>query len=213
MLTLIGDIHGQFWKLHQMMDKAPPDSHWIQLGDFGVWPHREIDEGKAAVDITMMPRKIYMLDGNHEYYPMLPINNTKPTEIFNNLWYVPRGTLLELGGKTILCLGGAESPDKKWRTPGHDWFPEESLRYQDIERALSHVGKKIDLMLTHTAPMHIVTMVFGDDSPPEWNHSSKAVEFIWNELGRPPLYCGHLHTKFKYGNVTVIDQMQFLNVV
>ena len=37
-------------------------------------------------------------------------------------------------GRTVLFMGGALSVDKAWRTPGYDWFPEESITTGDLDR-------------------------------------------------------------------------------
>ena len=50
-----------------------------------------------------------------------------------NIFYMPRGSVLSLSdGRNVLFMGGAESVDKRRRTPGYDWFKQELIRPQDL---------------------------------------------------------------------------------
>src|SRR6266705_3322652 len=98
-LTLIGDIHGEFRVLHELLKRVPPDAPIIQVGDFGIWPHKL----KEWVDPG---RPIMFLDGNHD----APIHLV--TGEWKNAQYLPRGTVLELGDSVVLTCGGATSVDR-----------------------------------------------------------------------------------------------------
>ena len=103
-LALIGDIHGELRALQDLLKRVPPDAPVIQVGDFGIWPHKLeewVDPG----------RPIMFLDGNHD----APIHLV--TGEWKNAQYLPRGTVLELGDSVLLTCGGATSVDRKWR--GH----------------------------------------------------------------------------------------------
>lgn len=193
-LIVIGDIHGELHALNQLLLNLPDDAIIIQCGDFGIWPSVVQSYG----DPPKIARPIYFIDGNHEYFPWLTKYGI-PTEIWPNLTYVPRGTVLELAGKRVGFLGGGDSFDKDFRTPGMDWFPEETIKSHEAGKL---VGKDLDVLITHSPPSSAKYALFGFKPSP----SEDLVEWVWNKTGRPDLYCGHMHpdTVTKYLNVTVI---------
>lgn len=211
MITLISDLHGCLWKLHQICENVPKSDTIIQMGDFGIWPDA-IDTDNPTMGLRYIPRKVYFIDGNHEHFSYIPLDAEGPTEIFNNLFYIPRGSYLKLDGRNILFLGGADSPDKKFRVEGKSWFREETITSRHINRALDHKGKPLDMMITHTPPFEVVQEIFGSDTPPEWNYSAKAVQGVWEEFGKPPLFCGHLHMTKRVGNVVILDEMKHVRI-
>lgn len=203
MITVIGDVHAKFGRLHNILEHIPSHHTVIQVGDFGIWPHyREVLENGFS-------RPLYFIDGNHEYFPHLT-ELSAITELYPNLFYVPRGTYIELDGRKVLFLGGAESIDKEYRREYIDWFREESISYADTAKI--DFSWEVDLMITHTPPYRTIYEIRGSDTPREWNHSSVAVEAVWTNVGQPPLVCGHLHQTRTIGNVTVLNELDTLEV-
>src|SRR5207245_2200414 len=84
------------WEIPDLVKRVPPDAPVIQVGDFGIWPHKL----KEWVDPG---RPIMFLDGNHD----APIHLV--TGEWKNAQYLPRGTVLELGDSVVLTCGGATS--------------------------------------------------------------------------------------------------------
>jgi len=63
-----------------------------------------------------------------------------------------RGSVLKLPDKrNILFIGGALSIDKKQRTIGYDWFPQETISQKNI---FELPDEKIDIVISHTAPKY-----------------------------------------------------------
>jgi hypothetical protein len=225
MLAFCGDWHGAFGdgiaKVKPFVDKH--NATVIQVGDFGWWPVGIYPE---------FPFPVYWIDGNHEYFadprtddiharflwndvlvkkPLLSL--TEPTEVRKNMIYVPRGTVMEMNGKTIAFLGGAESMDKVYRREGISWFPEESIRREDEERLLDNAaGKHIDILVTHTPPIDCIVNMEGTvrshpNNTNRWyNQSARSVQRAWEALGKPYLFCGHMHKRFKYESVFVLEE-------
>ena len=212
MLMLLGDIHGNFVMFNEMMKRFPHE--WpltiIQVGDFGfhkytmkMWP-------------TKFPWKVYAIDGNHEYFPLIEYDVV--TEVHDNLFFVPRGTTLTIEGYDIGFVGGAESVDKAWRAAGIDWWPKERVTEADINKLY---GKKMDLLVTHAPPISVIKNRFSPINKQSWglpadwiDESSNMIEKLWKELKYVPLVCGHMHASKWAPNYRIlgINEMYFLPV-
>lgn len=208
MIYFIGDIHGEFEVLNKLLEKIPESATVIQVGDYGLWPGHP-RKPKPRVNPI---RPVHFIDGNHEYFPWLR-RSRGLTEIRPNSIYIPRGTVLEIEGKRIGFLGGADSIDKAWRTAGIDWFPDERITHDDGMRLLDAVGDTpLDILVTHTPPVSVVDMLIarhggaGSKSYPEFNGGARAVEALWEALGRPLNISGHMHPErvVRYGKCVVL---------
>ena len=151
-LVVMGDTHGEWGLLNTFLNKKKPDI-LVVCGDFGHWPGVAFASYKK---IKNPNTKIYWCDGNHEnHYDLRDrLNKGDARRILavgDNIYYVPRGRMLELPflGNTLF-LGGAFSVDKEWRTPGFDWFPEETLRESDISWISPRL--EVETVISHTTP-------------------------------------------------------------
>ncbi|GAC1492672.1 MAG: hypothetical protein NVS2B15_12760 [Pseudarthrobacter sp.] len=70
---------------------------------------------------------------------------------------LPNGTVIERDGVRIGGLGGAYSVDKKHRTEGRDWSPQEEPSPEEAERLIAECSKgpRLDILLTHDIPMGV----------------------------------------------------------
>ena len=215
MIMFLGDIHGEFYVLKAIFKKAKEDGTLnapitiIQVGDFGWYP--ELLAGR----LPELPWPLYAIEGNHERFPMLKGLN-KVTEVKPNLFYVPRGTVLNIDGYDIGFMGGGESVDKAWRQQGIDWWPNERITKQNIRKL---DGKKVDILVTHTPPINFIMRNFGPINKASWNLpydwqdvSSMNIEKLWGNLGMPPIICGHMHGSKIDGKCKILDinEMFFL---
>jgi hypothetical protein len=222
-MIFVGDVHGAISGndptnprsgLEYLNAILPRGEAIIQVGDFG-WA----DIGFGFDFITAwtifgasLNRKLYFGDGNHESFPLLPMDANEPVEMAPNIFYVPRGTVLTLEGLRIGFLGGAASIDQKFRTKDINWFEEENIRPQDI--AKTYEWKDIDIMVTHTPPQHVVRFHNSGRNldfiqkwqlPLDWkDHNAEIVEDVWMRMGKPPLVCGHLHRSLLMEKVRVL---------
>lgn len=195
MLAFVGDVHGKFQHLNTVLASIPAEATVIQVGDFGAWPQ----------PAPVISRPVYFIDGNHEYFPWLK-ELQEPTQIWHNATYVPRGTVLELAGFRVGFLGGGESVDKVWRTPGFNWLPEESITQKDAERLLVNAQGGLDVLVTHVPPISVFRgLLAGRTTYESATWSSKVVEHVWRELGYPQLYCGHMHQSARGPKYRVLD--------
>lgn len=209
MIAILGDLHGLCGLLEDADKRLKPGVPIIQVGDFGWYPNIRPHWNQLG---KRLRRTVYWIDGNHEYFPEVPLDAAAPVEVAKNIVYVPRGTILELDGKRIGCLGGAASVDYKSRKLGRDWFLEEAIRPQDAAKVAA--WDSVDLMVTHVPPQSVIQRNF----PPidlvrnfglsvDWRDpSADVVEAEWRRLGMPPLYCGHMHRAIRDSNVTILDE-------
>lgn len=204
MIIIIGDIHGDFEILRQLrnrIDNSLPITI-IQIGDFGFYPHC----------IEQWPKKypwpVYAIDGNHEHFPMLR-KYEQVEEVAYNLFYVPRGSVLNIEGYEIGFLGGGHSIDKAWRKEGVDWFKDEEITNEQIEKL---VGKQLDILITHNPPARVMKRNFPPlvlrnwGLPMDWKDTcSVMVDNLWKSLGEPLMFCGHMHQSVVDGNCRILD--------
>lgn len=207
MTVLLGDTHGCVERVAVLDEQMPEGEPILSVGDLGWWPQeieRWVALGKA------LRRTLYWIDGNHEHFPSVPLDATDPVEVAPNIIYVPRGTVLELDGLRIGCLGGAASVDYRWRTLGFNWFAEEAIRPQDEAKALAWAP--VDVMVTHTPPEYVKRLYFpasgliGFGLPMSWRDpSAMCVQRVWEKQGKPPLVCGHMHRPITHDTVRMLD--------
>jgi hypothetical protein len=203
-IIIIGDVHGEFARLNVIINKHKPDVI-LACGDFGYWPKFRSQEIKPG------NTKIYFCDGNHEDHhsliDLMEYVRDKPIPIQKNVFYMPRGTVLEIDNKKILFIGGAESIDKEYRIPGKTWFPEESITQEDLDK-LPDI--KPDIIISHTCPAFVMEEMnmtyWGDKSPDE--QSPTLLNKVYEKYKPARWYYGHFHQEFRY----LKDNTQFVGL-
>ena len=209
-IAFIGDMHGDFGFGARALTYAAERCATvaIQCGDFGFW---RLDEafvaGVSAVACTLKLPLLWV-DGNHEHHPELaavpidPATGLRP--IAPGVWHLPRGFRWTWAGVRFLALGGAYSIDRTGRTPGLDWFPEESLSPAELSAAA--VGGPADVMICHDAPAgaKIPDEAFemfprGTWSPRDIRASDQhreGLRFVTDQVRPRWLFHGHYHVRY-----------------
>ena len=219
-MFFLGDTHGEKRFMSDFLDSN--EKYCIQLGDFGFifkyndykWNHFINDFQKKYPDKT-----IFTVLGNHENFdsiekmPQVIKFGARCRKIRDNIFAVERGEILQLEGKNILCVGGADSTDKQWRKSGVSWWPQESISDDQVERAiengLSDKYESIDIIASHAMPAFFMTKVFVN---PYYSRSDYALEKIYCDLvnnGREiPLWVGghvHEYAFIEYNDTLVVS--------
>ena len=156
-ILVLGDTHGNTMEMVRAIDfahKKGADAIF-QVGDFGYWPHaggaRFLKETSKRAKLRSIP--VYWVDGNHEDFLELYKNHDRtskePVRVRNYIYWMPRGSMLELEGVRILAMGGAASIDRKFRRLGYSWFLEEMISDGDVALA-----EPADIVLSHDAPIN-----------------------------------------------------------
>ena len=206
-IFVMGDLHGDWNHLNTFINKKNPDII-LQCGDFGYWPKFSgtTSIGKPIYDSDGLPTrmrnvwrlediknkntKIYFCDGNHEDHESL--KNLESNEILPNVFYMKRGSTLTLpDGRIVLFMGGARSIDYRMRTPGIDWYPEETITQSDIYN-LPDI--KIDIIISHTCPLEFYKEIQSEFKFAKFNDPCYSALSYLLEMYKPSLwYFAHFH--------------------
>lgn len=165
-MLILGDVHGQWIDLGVTIAKAlrkyPDITHVVQMGDLGYgWPgtrpfkfskayfspiKRDLNLSRQEARAFIDNIKFMWLDGNHENFNQLDLDGGA----WQPGWtYMPRGSVLEIDGYRLMFFGGASSIDKSSRTEGRSWWPQESIKYGEIQRTLEKELEPVHALFTH----------------------------------------------------------------
>jgi Calcineurin-like phosphoesterase len=154
-LLLAGDWHGNFPQADNVIRYAKEHGIKVilQLGDFGIWSNDKPFLNKMQFLLNQWDIHLFFIDGNHEDFTRLydkKVLENGNRYVRDNITYLQRGYRFNWGDHSFLCLGGAASIDKRFRTKGKSWWPEEYLTEEDILTAQS--GGPVDVMFCHDSP-------------------------------------------------------------
>lgn len=174
-IFITGDIHLNI-DIKKLSFKRWPESRnftrddiLIICGDAGLtWDNS--NETKYWCDwLENKPYTIICAMGNHENYDILralPLdkwNGAKVRKVRQHVMYIENGEIVVLNNQTFFFQGGAHSVDKAFRKEGKSWWPQEIPSYEEFEHAANNLEEynyKIDYIISHTAPTHIVKKLF-----------------------------------------------------
>lgn len=185
-VTFVGDIHGRFDGIDRAV-KSEQTEMVIQCGDFGIWPnyYKTVKFNNINIPVYFC-RGNHEYHDLLDTYPQFAISNLKTSNRFarpylkecrnlgskkidslldinfkygDNVYLCDNGSILNLNGKNILFIGGAESIDKSFRTIGKSWWPQELLRNDEINHILD-ITEPIDIVVSHTPPSFIVRKIY-----------------------------------------------------
>ena len=218
-LLLAGDFHGNSTHAMNVFARAKRGEAEaiIQLGDLGYgwrWGQRKItgehyDEfmGHLSKFSKQHDIPLYWIDGNHENFDaledLMEILTPQPDgtyQIEDNVFYIPRGTVLTFGGKTFLFCGGACSIDQGQRTMGVSWWPQEMIREENIEKCAE--AGTVDMVVTHDFPIECdiidrhLDPWWGIKAQHETIENRTNVSRILDASGAKRLIHGHLHIRY-----------------
>ena len=222
MILLLGDIHGHAGILKSAIEVAKESNAVaiIQLGDFGLYLDDNENWFRDSVKNSHIP--IYFIDGNHDDCDRWTMFEGIG-RIWNDrkLYYVPRGTVMEVDGRTIAVMGGASSINKKQLLESNmPWTPLEDIRQKDIDKLLKNAkNKHIDMFLTHIPPHSVIQEHFDDSAKLffevglDWHDQNQTiVEELWHKLGTPNIYSGHMHRRVQGMTYRILDINELLAV-
>lgn len=142
----IGDIHGEFYSLLNIINNLPDDSLIIQVGDFGVGFNIPYEKSVICTDVSPLLQKknctLIAIRGNHDN-----------PELFNglyapNVYLIPDYTILKCCDIVMLCVGGGVSIDRKYRKPYKTYWYNETAAWKP---ELMPLSTDVDVLFTHAA--------------------------------------------------------------
>lgn len=147
MIIAIGDVHGKFSKLREILESFDDSVQidFVQLGDFGLGFDGPIKEYRKLKDINYIlsskGHRMWVIRGNHDnpcYW-----QDGHSFEL-SNISFVKDGTIMDINGKTCFFSGGAISIDRTNRVKGASYWENESSSWVEIEKP-----QRIDYVFTH----------------------------------------------------------------
>jgi hypothetical protein len=168
-LAVFGDVHAYWEELNitiaRVVRRYPNIHRFIQVGDWGYKMHNRgplklsskfLDDQELTIAASV-PK--HWCDGNHDNHEQLALDN--------GLWqpdwrYQSRGSVLTVGEHNIMFFGGASSIDKDHRVTGATWWPQESIKYTQVAKALEY-NQKVDIIISHEFPLAFPYASWKDD--------------------------------------------------
>lgn len=148
-LLLIGDVHGEFNRYKYIINNQESES--IQLGDLGLGFPTTSYTNKHSLTNCEMLAKHKFIRGNHD----------NPESCREHPNYLGDYGMY----KGIFYISGAWSIDKKYRTIGVDWWPDEELYYTELYKAIDLFKKnKPKIVISHDCPQIISGLLYPDSN-------------------------------------------------
>lgn len=223
MIYLTGDTHRDFDRIFDFCsdNDTTTDDVLIILGDACINYFLDNRDHELKKELsTFLEVTLLCIHGNHEERPFM-INSyiekewrggvVYYEEEFPNLLFAKDGEIYDLEGRKAIAIGGAYSPDMPDRVSGGaPWFPTEQPTEEimnDVEKALSGVRWRIDVVLSHTAPLkYEPTEMFLPDFDQETidKTTERWLDTIEDRLDYERWYCGHFHCDKHDNRITIL---------
>ena len=230
MTYITGDTHGFFHRYYEFTARMQPapDDVMIVLGDAALNYYGAERDASRKYFVNSFPFATFCIHGNHEMRPWdVPGMKTRDyrggmvwyEEQYPKIFYAKDGEVYDFDGFKCIVIGGAYSVDKYIRLArGYQWFaneqPSQEIR-EDVERKLDSLGRKVDIILSHTCPFKyepIEVFLTGIDQTQVDSSTEEWLDTIEESVDYKKWYCGHFHTakkthrlQFMYEDIDVLS--------
>lgn len=189
-IRLIGDVHGYYQRYKKIIKQV---DNSIQLGDMGVG-FKALRQGE--VKYLKNPPFDAMSKGNHLF---IRGNHDNPEVCKKHKYWIPDGTYLY---DKIFCVGGAKSIDRVFRTEGWDWWPEEELSYEELDKIIQkYIEIKPDYVVSHECPNSIaneILQAFNRSKIEDGSRTRQALEVMFYHHKPKRWWFGHWHESLEF---------------
>jgi hypothetical protein len=189
MFTVVGDVHGKYKRIHEIIREKDRHPYIVQIGDFGF----DYDTLR-----NVDPDKFKIIGGNHDNY----------NKIINIPHYLGDYGYTSLNGVEFFYYRGAYSIDRQYRTIGIDWWPEEEVSIENFMKARELYREvKPEIVLAHDCPEFMVHSYLEPNGRMYQNITSWALGELYN-IHAPKLFIhGHWHFSrtTMYGNTKFVS--------
>jgi 3-oxoacid CoA-transferase subunit A len=252
-ILLSGDFHANkknelySIKRETILEKYGQDAfgrikYHIILGDGQfMWPGNNKKDLENYKALACRPFPVLCVIGNNE--PILGMKDIPETDIGIGetvyqiheepfVAYLKRGKVYTIDGFKMLVLGGALSPDKKFRKVNETWWEREYWSLQEKEDLfkLLETENVFDYVLSHTGPHNINVRMFYFSVSHGSRKFDDEVAFFNNEIHQRiqfnEWYCGHWHKdaggvdedtkrgyEYFYQHTKILEKSEMKNVV
>lgn len=187
-ITLVGDIHGKYKRMHEIIREKNKHEYIVALGDVG-FDFSTLDN----VD----PDKFKIVGGNHDNYD----------KIINIPHYLGDYGYTTLNGISFYFYRGAYSIDRQYRTIGIDWWEDEQNNIETFMKARELYREiKPDIFLAHDCPDFMVPEYIGPYAKRYENITGWALGELY-KIHQPKLFIhGHYHVSknTQYGDTKFV---------
>ena len=179
-ITILGDVHGKYKRMHEIIREKDRHEYIVQIGDLG-FDFSTLDN----VD----PKKFVIVGGNHDNY----------SKIINISHYLgDYGYMVNFNGIDFFYYRGAYSIDKQYRTIGIDWWSEEQVSVEQFMKARElYRSIKPDIMLTHDCPETISPYLLDPNAQIYQNQTGYFLQELFNIHQPKSWYFGHYHKSWQ----------------
>lgn len=188
-LFFIGDIHGDWTKLHRYLDNGiTENSDLIQVGDMALGydtkKRPEANRSKEERKLGSLNKKLeeincnfYAIRGNHcdGSYWLDSNKNQEFNQKYSNITLLPDYYTKNYFGKKFLFVGGGISVDRHIRTEGRDYWSDEEVNSPRFPLS-NH-----DVLISHTCPSYF------NHSPNKSHKSAGSPLMKWAHANDPEL--------------------------
>ena len=222
MFYITGDTHGDFSRIEKLCYemKTTLDDVIIILGDAGINYYTDSRAVTLKKKLSKLPITIFSIHGNHEERPFnIPTYTEKEfkegivyyEKEYPNLLFAKDGEIYNFNEKRVIVIGGAYSVDKIYRIQrGLNWYVDEQpsdIIKEYVENQLDKIGWKIDIVLSHTAPLkyeHTEFFLSGINQNLVDKSTEKWLDIIEDRLTYDKWYFGHYHHYKKIDKMTML---------
>lgn len=217
------------------------DDYVIICGDFGLlWNYEETgksilsnpddkcwadDELQLFDWYNQLPWTTLIVLGNHdnwnrwETYPVTAWHGGRVQKLSDSIIRLMEGEIYDIGGRTILAYGGAQSTDRG-TIKGQDnmewcihkwWWPQEVPLLATVHYTLDNLenyGNKVDYVISHDCPQntkdYLYLCEFDGYGNIRANKVSSQLQAIADAIEYKHWFCGHLHQDKTIKDVTIL---------
>lgn len=155
-LFSLGDIHGKFPELANVLRTLPVNSTIIAVGDIGIgFPDSKEPSCLDSIDAIAIERnqKLWLMRGNHDNPAIWKEHRREWNAHLQNVRIPEDVHRMRIGNVHVIMVGGATSLDRyhEDRIDGRTWWRNEGVdpeAVQKVEQMVEFYGKA-DILLTH----------------------------------------------------------------
>jgi predicted phosphodiesterase len=187
-ITILGDCHGKYKRMHEIIREKDRYEHIVQIGDLGF--------DFSTLD-NVNPDKFKIVSGNHD----------NMDKIINIPHYLGDYGYTTLNGISFYFYRGAYSIDRQYRTIGIDYWNNEENNIETFMKARELYREiKPDIFLAHDCPDFMVPYYIGPHAKRYENITGWALGELY-KIHQPKLFIhGHYHVSktTQYGDTTFV---------